>query len=214
MKEFQFKGHRIRYLEAGTGPPLVFLHNGGTDHRIWDHQIAYFSKSHRVIAPDLLGSGESDKPRVDYTLPLYVEVVGTLVDTLNLAPVTLVGNCMGSAMSLAYAAQQPDKVRRLVLFNVDSEQNLLAGPVGKLYRLFSRHHWLRNLLSFWVDRFGLPRKETDKILRSQFGKIPPDDPEFFDYMHRLYNRKGQMRALYNNFSVFETFRAIDEFIRP
>ncbi len=214
MKHFLFNGHKIFYFEEGAGEPLVFLHNGGNDHRIWDHQIAHFSKTHRVIAIDLLGFGQSDKPRVDYTLPLYVEMIETLVDELELAPVNLIGNCMGGAMSLAYAARHPDKVRQMILFNVASEQHVLAGPLAKVYQTFSKHRWLRNLLSLKVDLFGLSKKETARRLRSQFGANPPDDAEFTAYTHRLYNRKGQIRVLYNNLSVFDTFRPIDEFERP
>ncbi|MGH9848154.1 MAG: alpha/beta fold hydrolase [Blastocatellia bacterium] len=214
MKHFLFKGHKISYVEEGAGEPLVFLHNGGNDHRIWDHQIAHFSKTHRVIAIDLPGFGESDKPRIDYTLPLYVGMVETLVDELELAPVNLIGNCMGGAMSLAYAARHPDRVRQLILFNVASEQNVLAGPLAKVYQTFSKHRWLRNLLSLKVDLFGLSKKETAQRLRSQFGANPPDDAEFTAYIHQLYNRKGQIRVLYNNLSAFDTFRPIDEFERP
>ncbi|MGH9841737.1 MAG: alpha/beta fold hydrolase [Blastocatellia bacterium] len=214
MKHFLFKGYKVSYLDEGAGKPLVFLHNGGNDHRIWDYQIEHFSKTHRVIATDHLGFGESDKPRIDYTLPLYSEMVERLVDELDLAPVTLIGNCMGGAMSLAYTAQHPDKVRQLILFNVASEQNVLAGPLAKVYQTFSRHHWLRNLISLKIDLFGLPKKETARMLRSQFGASPSDDAEFAAYTHQLYNRKGQMRALYNNLSVFDSFRPIDEFTRP
>lgn len=214
MKHFLFKGYKVSYVEEGAGEPLVFLHNGGNDHRIWDYQIKHFSKTHRVIATDHLGFGASDKPRIDYTLPLYGEMVETLVDELRLAPVTLIGNCMGGAMSLAYTARHPDKVRQLILFNVASEQNVLAGPLAKVYQTFAKHRWLRNLISLKIDLFGLPQKETARMLRSQFGATPPDDPEFVAYTHQLYNQKGQMRALYNNLSVFDTFRPIDEFIRP
>ena len=214
MPEFLFQHHKVHYVEAGQGEPLVFLHNGGNDHRIWDHQLAHFARTHRVIATDHLGFGESDKPRIDYTLPLYSAMVEALVEQLQLAPVTLIGNCIGSAMALHYAQQHPDKVRQLILFNVASEQILLAGPLAKVYQTFSQHRWLRNLLSFKVDHLGLSQKETAQSLRSQFGKQPPADAEFASYTHQLYNRKGQTRSLYNTLSVFDSFRPIDEFVRP
>lgn len=214
MPEFSFQGYNVHYVEAGQGEPLVFLHNGGNDHRIWDYQLAHFASTHRVIATDHLGFGESDKPRIDYTLPLYSAMVAALVDQLRLAPVTLIGNCIGSAMALHYAQQHPDKVRQLILFNVASEQILLAGPLAKVYRTFSKHRWLRNLLSFKADRLGLSSKETAQSLRSQYGKQPPADTEFAAYTHELYNRKGQTRSLYNTLSVFDSFRPIDEFVRP
>ena len=214
MAEFSFQSWKVHYVEAGQGEPLVFLHNGGNDHRIWDYQLAHFARTHRVIATDHLGFGASDKPRIDYTLPLYSDMVAALVDELKLAPVTLIGNCIGGAMALHYAQRQPDKVRQLILFNVASEQNVLAGPLAKVYQTFSKHRWLRNLISLKVDRLGMSRKETTRSLRSQYGKHPPEDAEFAAYIHKLYNRKGQTRSLYNTLSVFDSFRPIDEFIRP
>jgi pimeloyl-ACP methyl ester carboxylesterase len=71
MSIVNYNGNKIWHEETGHGDPLVFLHNGGNDHRIWDHQVAHFSKSHRVIAVDHIGHGNSDRPPVNYTLPLF-----------------------------------------------------------------------------------------------------------------------------------------------
>ena len=117
-------------------------------------------------------------------------------------------------MSFDYALYHPGNVRRLILFNIASEKHLLAGPLGKVYRNFHRHHWLRALAGWKADRFGFPRKETDKLLRSQYGKQPPEDTEFAAYIHELYNRKGQQRSLYVALSNFDTFKAADAFSLP
>ena len=156
--------------QAGS---LVFLHNDGNDHHIRDRQIEYFKKTHRVLGLDYLGFGESDKPRIELTLPLYSEIVGEFVDQLHLAPVTLVGNCMGSAMSFDYTLHHTENVKRLILFNIASVKHLLAGPLGKVYQTFSRSHLLRTIASFKIDTFGLSRKKTDKLLPSQYGKQWP-----------------------------------------
>ena len=83
MKHFLFRGHRVCFHEAGRGEPLVFLHNGGNDHRVWDYQLAHFARTRRVLALDHLGYGESDKPRIDYSLPLYAEMVACFVRELG-----------------------------------------------------------------------------------------------------------------------------------
>ncbi|MBK8316468.1 MAG: alpha/beta fold hydrolase [Acidobacteria bacterium] len=136
MKEFKFRDYSVKYIDEGSGEPMVFLHNGGNDHQIWGRQIEHFKKTNRVLALDYLGFGESDKPRIELTLPLYSEMVGEFIDQLKLAPVTLVGNCMGSAMSFDYTLHNPGKVKRLILFNIASEKHLLAGPLGKVYQTF------------------------------------------------------------------------------
>jgi pimeloyl-ACP methyl ester carboxylesterase len=213
MNHFLFRGHKVCYEEAGQGEPLVFLHNGGNDHRVWEHQFAHFATTRRVFALDHLGFGASDKPRLEYTLPLYADMVAQFVAGLGLAPVDLVGHCMGGSMALAFTLQAPERVRSLVLCHVYTEQTLLAGPVGPTYQYYDRHRRLRDLLGWWLDRTGLPLKESTKILGSQYGDTPPDDPEFAAYIHRLYNRPGQMRTLYNVLSNAASFGALDEITR-
>jgi pimeloyl-ACP methyl ester carboxylesterase len=214
MNHFLFQGSKVCYTDTGQGEPLVFLHNGGNDHRVWEHQVAYFAKTRRVLALDHLGFGASDKPRLDYTLPLYADMIARFVDELGPAPVDLVGHCLGGSMALQFALRAPHRVRALVLCHVFTEATLLAGPVGSMYLFYSRHRRLRDLTTWWMDRAGLARKKTAAILGSQYGDGRGNDPEFAEYIHQLYNREGQMRTLYNLLSNSESFRALDEFTRP
>ena len=215
MSTFDYNGHQVWYEDSGRGEPLVFLHNGGNDHRIWDHQVAHFSRTHRVIAVDHLGHGNSDRPAVDYSLPLFTGEVAALVRELALEPVTLAGHCIGAAMALNYTLAHPRNVRRLILFNVATEKTLLAGPLAEFYRNFSADPAAREAFVDQMERDGLPRAQTEGGLQLQLGATKPgDDPEFADYIHQLYNQKGQMRTLYNNLSQFGSFRVLDEFTRP
>ena len=137
MSTFQFHGYNVWYNESGEGGPLIFLHNGGNDHRIWDHQVNHFSATRRVIVLDHLGFGNSDRPSLDYTLPLYSEQVKSLIEHLNVDKATLAGHCIGAAMSLHYAVRHPETVERLILFNTATERTLCAGPLRQAYQTFS-----------------------------------------------------------------------------
>lgn len=215
MPTISYKGYKVWYLETGQGDSIVFLHNGGNDHRIWDHQVAHFSRDHRVIVVDHLGHGLSDSPPIDYTLPLFTDQVEALIDQLALAPVTLVGHCIGGAMALNYALQHPGNVSALILFNVATEKNLLAGPLADVYCNFSADTEAREAFIQQIEAAGLNREQTEAGLQTQLGHSRvTDDPEFTAYMHALYNKKGQMRTLYNNLSNFATFRALDQFVKP
>jgi pimeloyl-ACP methyl ester carboxylesterase len=214
MNHFLFRGYKACYAEAGQGEPLVFLHNGGNDHRVWEHQFAHFANTRHVFALDHLGFGASDKPRLEYTLPLYVEMIATFVSELGPGPVDLVGHCLGGSIALGFTLQAPERVRSLVLCHVYTEQTLLAGPVGATYQFYDRHRRLRDLLGWWLDRTGLPRKQSAQILGSQYGAAAPDDPEFGEYIHHLYNRRGQVRTLYNLLSNAASFGALDRCTRP
>ncbi len=130
MSHIDYQGHKVWYRESGAGDPLVFLHNGGNDHRIWDHQVLHFSKHHRVIVVDHLGHGNSDRPSLDYTLPLFTGQVAALVEQLSLAPVTLVGHCIGAAMSLNYTLQNPANVHRRCCLTWPRKRRCWPSPSG------------------------------------------------------------------------------------
>jgi pimeloyl-ACP methyl ester carboxylesterase len=210
MSFFEFNGHRVFYREEGHGEPIVFLHNGGNDHRIWDYQVEHFARTHRVIAVDHLGYGNSDKPAIEYTLPLYIDQVRALIDTLRLAPATLVGHCIGAAMSLGYTLLHPSNVRALALFNVATECTLVAGPLKEVYQGFHGNPAARDGFIANVDG-KLPR---EAVLAGLSQQISNPSPEFVEHIVDLWNRPGQMRSLYGCLSNFDTWGAIDTIQKP
>ncbi len=215
MSFFDFNGHRVWYQETGVGDPIVFLHNGGNDHQIWEHQTAHFARTHRVFVVDHLGYGNSDKPEIDYTLPLFTAEVAALVDRFSLAPVTLVGHCIGGGMALNYTLQNPTKVDRLILFNVATENTLCGGPLAGGYQAFRADRAVLDATVAALEAKGTSREEAADQLQRQYGRRQvSDDPAFAEYIFELWNRKGQMRALYNNIAQFDSFAAIDSFRRP
>ncbi|MEP7273414.1 MAG: alpha/beta hydrolase [Acidobacteriota bacterium] len=214
MKVFPFRDYEIRYAEAGAGEPLVFLHNGGNDHRIWDHQMARFANTHRVFALDHLGFGQSDKPPIELPLSLYSEAVEAFIEHLSLSPVALIGNCMGSAMAFDYSLRRPEQVKRLILCNITSQRILRAGPLKSVYEHFAENRPAREAFIAGLEANGQTREDTDAILRSQLGSTPPKDEDFADYLFDLYNQPGQMRSLYVVLSNFDDYRSPDEFSLP
>jgi pimeloyl-ACP methyl ester carboxylesterase len=215
MSTVDFRGYKIWYRETGSGDPMLFLHNGGNDHRIWDRQVAHFSKTNRVIVVDHLGHGQSDCPSIDYTLPLFTDQVAALVDQLNLAPVTLVGHCIGGAMSLNFALAHPEKVHALILFKIATEGTLCAGPLADVYRNFSADRAALDSFVEGVESIGMTREQTNDSLQRQLGATSAsDDPEFADHIYRLYNQKGQRATLYNTLAHFETYRRLDHMVLP
>ena len=73
-------GHRRAYVRAGSGPVVLLLHGLGCDHTTWDPVIESLSRRYTVIAPDLLGHGQSDKPRADYSVGGYANGMRDLLD--------------------------------------------------------------------------------------------------------------------------------------
>jgi pimeloyl-ACP methyl ester carboxylesterase len=108
-------GVKLAYLDAGSGEPaLMFVHGWCSDHTFWRDQIPEFAQRHRVVAVDLRGLGESDKPDQDYDIDGYVEDVAWLSREVGLDRPVLVGHSMGGVIALNVIRKWPDLARAAV----------------------------------------------------------------------------------------------------
>ena len=111
-------GARIHYQEAGSGPVVILLHGLGGDMSNWAMTVGPLSQKHRVIVPDQIGFGRSDKPMLNYRIGTMVDFLDGFYKELKIERATLVGNSLGGWISAAFALAHPQKVDRVVL--VDS----------------------------------------------------------------------------------------------
>jgi len=107
-------GLRVRYLRAGSGPPLVLLHGFASSIFTWRDTLPALARGHDVVALDLPGFGGSEQP-VGLTAERYPRVVIGLMDRLGIERFALMGNSLGGAVALLVAADHPARVERLVL---------------------------------------------------------------------------------------------------
>lgn len=108
--------HRVHYLTGGEGPPLLVVH--GVASRAADAAAIYrrLMRSHRVYAVDLLGYGDSDKPRnASYSVAMQTEIVRGFMDAVGLQQPDVMGVSLGGWIALKLAADRPERVRQLVL---------------------------------------------------------------------------------------------------
>lgn len=118
LKETALHGHRIAYRSAGSGPAIVLVHGITSTSATWERVMPYLATRFTVIAPDLLGHGESAKPRGDYSLGAYASGVRDLMVSLGHERATFVGHSLGGGVVMQLAYQFPERCERLVL--VDS----------------------------------------------------------------------------------------------
>jgi pimeloyl-ACP methyl ester carboxylesterase len=114
------RGARIRFVEVGQGPPLVLVHDYLASRMAWDDVLAKLSPHFHVIAPDLPGFGESEKPppeRYRYDFDAFADSVVDLVAALGLVRPSLCGHALGGAIALTVAAEHAHLVEKLVLVN-------------------------------------------------------------------------------------------------
>jgi pimeloyl-ACP methyl ester carboxylesterase len=108
-------GVKIRYQEAGSGPAVVLLHGLGADGSSWASTVAPLAAKYRVIVPDQIGFGKSDKPFISYRVGTLVDFLNGLLKELKIERATLVGNSLGGFTAAAFALAYPEKVDKLVL---------------------------------------------------------------------------------------------------
>ena len=109
--------YRLRYLEAGSGPPLVLVHGlGSSATQDWGRLIAPLSRRFHVYAPDLPGFGESERPAAaDYSIPMQVEAVRAFMEAKGFRRARVAGLSMGGWIVSRLAGERPEMVERLVV---------------------------------------------------------------------------------------------------
>jgi haloalkane dehalogenase len=111
-------GWKYHYVDEGAGDVLVMLHGNPTWSFYYRRLIAEFRGSYRVIAPDHMGCGYSDKPQeYAYTLEQHIGNLEALLDSLNVDRLTMFLHDWGGPIGMGYALRHPDRVKRFVVFN-------------------------------------------------------------------------------------------------
>ena len=113
-------GLRMHYVDEGEGDPILCLHGEPSWSYLYRKMIPIFTAAgHRVIAPDLVGFGRSDKPvkKEDHTYQLHVDTIAAFIDTLDLRNITLVCQDWGGLVGLRVAAEHPERFARIVAAN-------------------------------------------------------------------------------------------------
>ena len=117
LKHLDLHGDRVAYREAGTGEALLMIHGMGGSSATWKAVMPELSKRYRVVAPDLLGHGQSAKPRADYSLGAFAAWLRDLLDALGISRATVVGHSLGGGVAMQFIYQHRDYCKRLVLIS-------------------------------------------------------------------------------------------------
>ena len=160
-------GHDVAFRAAGPddAPVLCFVHGIAGSSATWDPVMAQLSDRYRVIAPDLLGHGESAKPRGDYSLGAYASGVRDLLTILGHDRSTIIGHSLGGGIAMQFAYQFPEMCERLVLTcsgglgkEVHPLLRVIAAP-GSEYVLpvvlTARVHGVAGTVGRFLGKFGL-----------------------------------------------------------
>ena len=110
---------RMHYVDEGSGAPILCLHGAPTWAYLYRHMIPPLSEEHRVVVPDFIGFGRSDKWTAieDYSFELHYHALRDFIAELDLTEITLVVQDWGGLLGLAYAVRHSERIARLVILN-------------------------------------------------------------------------------------------------
>ncbi|MBB3605253.1 pimeloyl-ACP methyl ester carboxylesterase [Mycolicibacterium sp. BK556] len=194
LKYLDLHGNRVAYLDEGQGDVILLLHGMAGSSQTWRRVLRPLARKYRVIAPDLLGHGNSAKPRSDYSLGAFAVSLRDFLDELGISQVTVVGQSLGGGIAMQFIYQHPDYCRRLILMNSGG----LGPDVG----------WTLRLLSAPGAELIMPIIAPPPVLsagervRSLFGKMGIRSP-----------RGGEIWSAYSSFADAETRQAFIRTLR-
>jgi pimeloyl-ACP methyl ester carboxylesterase len=178
-------GIRTNYLEAGSGDETVLLIHGSgpgvTSYANWRLVMPALAEHFRVLAPDMVGFGYSDRPAgVDYGLSTWADQTVGLMDALGIQKAHLVGNSFGGAIALRIAAQHPDRVGKLELMGSMGVPFPITEGLDRVWGYEASFENMRKVL----DVFAYSRElVNDELAQVRYeGSIQPGFQEAFSSM--------------------------------
>jgi pimeloyl-ACP methyl ester carboxylesterase len=181
----ELHGQRVAYREAGSGEVVVLIHGMAGSSDTWQAVMPQLAQRYRVIAPDLLGHGQSAKPRTDYSLGAFAAGLRDLLDELGISRATIVGHSLGGGVAMQFIYQHPEYCQRLILVSSGG----LGPDVGWILRLLAAPGaefvlpviapkvvlGIGNRVRSWLSTVGLgsPRAEQFWAAYSSLSDPPP-----------------------------------------
>lgn len=196
-------GDRIFYRSAGEGPVLLLVHGMAGSSETWRHVMPALAEPFTVLAPDLLGQGQSDKPRGDYSLGAHANTLRDLLDALGHVRATLVGQSLGGGVAMQFAYQFPERCERLVLVDsgglgreVTFYLRMLTVPgFEAVFPLFCAP-WLRGAgdrVATWLGRAGVRSTPVSQEIWRSYASLADAESRraFFRSLRDVIDFSGQ-----------------------
>ncbi|OBI83650.1 alpha/beta fold hydrolase [Mycobacterium asiaticum] len=195
LRTITLHGDRVAYRDEGAGEVLLLIHGIGGSSNHWRSIIPTLSKKYRVIAPDLLGHGQSDKPRGDYSLGAFAVLLRDFLDALGISRATIIGHSLGGGITMQFAHQHRDYCERMILISSGG----LGGEVNRILRLAS--------LPGSEFVLGLVSSKPAIKARRAFSALKSDDPNALR-LHEHWEAHAALANRENRQALLRTLRAV------
>ena len=159
----------------GRGPAIVAVHGLTSNHTVWSSIADALEGSHRILAPDLRGRGDSDKPATGYSLAHHAADLRALLDHFRLARAILMGHSLGAHIAVRFATLHPDRVSKLVLFDggLDVRAEILDALAPAINRLGVEFPSLEKFLATLQDLPMFAGRWNDYLARHYTYDVEP-----------------------------------------
>ncbi|MBI4588176.1 MAG: alpha/beta hydrolase [Candidatus Rokubacteria bacterium] len=194
-------GVRIHYRRMGRGPGMVLLHGFPQTGHMWRRVLPGLAERFTVVAPDLRGYGDSDRPAAGYDKRTMAADIAAVVQALGLGPVVLVGHDRGARVAHRFALDHPSRLTHLVLLDIAPTYDIFEHMDQRSAR--ARWHWFFHLVPDLPEALTAGREEI--YLRYcykawSFSPAAIEEEAVQEYV-RCFREPGAMRA------AFEDYRA-------
>ena len=172
----EVEGARVRYVDSGgDGPTVLLLHGFASSLGVWAGVQPALARDHRVVSLDLKGFGWTDRPRGDYSPQAQADMVFALLDELGVQDFAVVAHSWGSSVALAITLAQPERVRRVALYDAWVYEEQLptfflwarASSLGELlfWLFYKEQPALKMSNAFW-DKKYVTQEFVDEVVEN------------------------------------------------
>ncbi len=198
-REMMTNGIRMHYVTQGKGPLVVLLHGFPEFWYSWRHQIPFLAEhGYRVVAPDLRGYNDTDKPKTGYDVPTLLRDIEGLIKGLGEEQATIVGHDWGGALAWSFAIYYPQMTHKLIVLNAPHPQAMLR-DLRTLKQL--RKSWYFFVFQIpWLPEYMLSRDNANSVGRMLNGSAVQKaafPPEVTAIYRKAISKPGAMTAALN-----------------
>jgi len=204
LQHVSIHGHRVAFRGGGSGPVILLVHGMAGSSATWTHVLPALARRFTVIAPDMLGHGESGKPRRgEYSLGAHANMLRDLLHVLGHDHATVVGQSLGGGVAMQFAYQFPDRCERLALVSsgglgreVNALLRALTFPGAEyVFPLVCAPHWrdAGSRIAAWLGAIGLRAAPAIEEIWRSYSSLADADTRraFFRTLHAVIDLGGQ-----------------------
>ncbi|MCM0606612.1 MAG: alpha/beta hydrolase [Xanthomonadaceae bacterium] len=206
-------GIHYNYSEAGdpTNPAILFLHNGGGDHRSWIYQLRDLSQDFHCVALDIVGYGESTRPECAYTVEWMADLTTKFIKKKFDKPISIVGNCIGGSSALELIQNDPTLVSRLTILNTCFGPAGMSGVTKTFYQVLPKNMFLLKIIFNRIETFMQSEGVQKESLSQQFYNLHDSNNEGIEMEKKISIHPLQKRSRRNTILGMKSFA---KFSRP